>query len=268
MTTNEMLRVTIVSSLVALTAAVTAATSALTGCSGKQLDVGSSDAGAPDAAAPLDAAPDVDPTSIFGEWTGHVAYALPDGKSNVRVTLGTAPDGSITAAVFFGVGAPIAPATDPNVGYPPGYWDLVDPHSGRSVAEQFSYTGSQIQLDDGYLTFRVSSLEAWKSWCEIQPRVYSLPSDGGGPRFACCSGGASTPCDPNEVTPNDDPGKLAMCVPFYGATGCSCAKDGCTVDLSNPDLFFAMQLTNGYFSGTIQGFSGQVPFPLQLKRAK
>jgi hypothetical protein len=60
-------------------------------------------------------------TTLSGTYMGYIqSYKFLDGSDTVVVTLTFAGD-TVTGTVYFGNGSPLPPATDPNVGYPPGF---------------------------------------------------------------------------------------------------------------------------------------------------
>ncbi len=210
---------------------------------------GSSSGGADAAANPLS-----------GKYTGYIeSFMFPDGSDVVVMNLSFAGDGTITGTVYFGTGTPLAPATDPNVGYPPGFT------GGQTPLEGFeftiiggTYTAPRVQLS-------IQSTELWKQWCEIQTMIYpqyNSASTGCGPLlgYGCLPnvgfmGGASgcswTSCDHPNPTPIDC-GKLSLCTPLGGV--CTCTMTACTVPTpAKGDIAFDMQLASGKLDGSVTG---------------
>lgn len=147
---------------------------------------------------------------LSGTYTGYIeSYQFPDGSDAVVMTLDFASNGAITGTVFFGSGPALALATDPNVGYPPGFGSL---HVSQQVPlEGFdftvlggTYTAPRVQMS-------IEQEEIWKHWCEIQTTIYPV-DNGNAP-----DGGCGTPlgygCLPNAAT--------------MGSAGGSCAISWC-----------------------------------------
>jgi hypothetical protein len=163
-------------------------------------------------------------------WEGYIeSYAFPSGSDHVRVVFDSASgDGARTGVVIFGAGTPPPPATDPNVGYPPGV-SMPDRFGSPSISEGFEYpivdgsvTGARVQL-----TVRLGSL--WERWCELQTPI---PQTASGTWFSCLpnTGGGYGPsgCYYNDPTSGDpvpvDCGKYALCSMWMV---CDCEPAGC-----------------------------------------
>lgn len=91
------------------------------------------------------------------------------------MTLAFAADGTVTGTVFFGNGPPLAPPTDPNVGYPPGYvGNIAVVPTTVSPLEDFAFTVLGGTYTPPRLTLGIDTAELWKKWCELQTTIYPL----------------------------------------------------------------------------------------------
>jgi hypothetical protein len=236
------------------------------GCSGK---AGTTDnGGTPQDAGDDVASDDAGSSPLSGTYKGYIeSYMFPDGSDTVVMALMFASDGSITGTVFFGDGAPLAPPTDPNVGYPPGY---NGPPGDPRGMEGFAFTA----LDGSYAAPRarlgIQPTEMWKQWCEIQTTIYPQyngTTDGGCGNFLgygclpnaatmCCSNCQWSSCDHPAWT-NIDCEKLRLCGEL--PVTCVCTSTSCTVPLTPPgNVAFDMQLVAGALSGSVSGLGNSV----------
>jgi hypothetical protein len=222
--------------------------------------------------------------SVDGTWVGYVeAYHFADHDDHVRLTITTAPDGTADASVFLGTGAPLAPPTDPNVGYPPDYWSASNPSYATSIAnlpapvERFEFTKREVHVEaGGHVRVSFAQDEAWVAWCALQKKIYLVSDgdpDGSPPSYACCAPGALDAggvCDPSQTTPSD-PGKLALCTWWSEspAPHCTCNASQCGIDASTGDTELDLQLgaTGDTLQGSISGLGPNgVPFTVYLTR--
>jgi hypothetical protein len=190
------------------------------------------------------------------------------GSKSLQLTLRTAPDGTVTGTLVFGGGPLLPPATDPNVGYPPGIadggiFDLV------AVAywsfEHFPFTLLDGSLDGSRLSFAVDMSELWARWCALQTTIYPLS-----PAMWVDAGDASefgTSCPPGGVAylgaglcPGSDPqpglvqqvdcAKLTLC------HRCACTLARCWVRAAvqaESLLHFDLQLAGSRADGSVLG---------------
>lgn len=117
------------------------------------------------------------PAQLAGTWTGYVEGHKfgPDGSSQVVVVLSS--DGSSTSQVRFGDSPLIAPATDPELGYPTEY--EYSPQGGypsqsvtaRGPVPGFEFTARAGSVEASRLQFDVLLSEVWTHWCELQRPV-------------------------------------------------------------------------------------------------
>jgi hypothetical protein len=171
------------------------------------------------------------------------------------------------------VSGPFAPATDPNVGYP----TTVSPND-YFYAEQFCANVAYDLLDgevaNGSLTFWISPLELWATWCPLQtPSVWNVrgqvkyhcvpqtaePSNTDLGKLALCTSaedqatctdryGFDTPC-----VCLDDAGADNQALPLCRSTVCECSATQCRAYLRSSVL--SSSLTVG--AGTLQGYLRQ-----------
>jgi hypothetical protein len=231
--------------------------------------------GGPDGGGPTDAGPVVvidsttPPGPLSGTYKGYIeSFMFPDGSDTVVMTLSFAPDGTITGTVFFGDSPPLAPPTDPDVGYPPGYTGM----GPGAPLERFAFTIFKGTYTPPRLQLQIDPRELWKAWCELQTAIYPQyngASDGGcGDLFGYgCLPNAGFSSGPEMCTwtscqePNPTPidcGKLALCGGFAGPQGvCTCTATSCTVPLgASGGIAFDMQLASGVLDGSTTGIQG------------
>jgi len=219
------------------------------GCNG-QTD-GSADSGAND--APTDTS-----TTLTGTWVGYIeGFQFMDGSSAATMTL--VQSAAVTGTVYFGVGQPLAPPTDPTLGYPP---------SGLDAREGFAFAALNVTYVAPHLTLQIQASQIWKQWCELQTTIYpdyNGESDGGCgnllgynclPNVAFEEGTfcAWSSCD-HPLWSNIDCGKLALC----GSSGpCQCTATSCTVPVATVGgIAFDMQLGATALDGTVTGLDAQ-----------
>lgn len=162
---------------------------------------------------------------IVGTWVGYADDAFfSSGSDRVELQVtGVDGDGQISGTIAFGEPGMIPPATDPDVGYPPGQ----DAEIGQvRIVEMFAYTLSG-SYDDALsrLDAEIDGGEVWVDWCSLQTSylwsedVYScLPN--------CGFGSDGTGCTLNncELAGPVDCVKLALCNP---PRVCMCDAAGC-----------------------------------------
>jgi hypothetical protein len=222
--------------------------------------------------------------SVDGTWVGHIeSYHFADNDDHLRLTITRTPDGTVDASVFLGTGPPLAPPTDPDVAYPPGYWSASNPPCTTSMAElpapveRFEFTAHDLSVEaGGRVQVSFAQPEAWAAWCALQKKIYFVGDDGGPEtrRYACCAPDASTDaggfCDPSQTTPSD-PGKLALCPSLDQAwPHCTCNASQCGIDASTGDTHLDLQLgtTGDTLQGSILGLGRYgIPFTVYLARS-
>jgi hypothetical protein len=242
----------------------------LAGCRGETLTVGSNEGGSSDEGADAACAPSVAAVpeagpwdsgssleTLVGTWQGYAeAFTFPSGSDAIRLVVTQAADGSIESTVTYGQGTPPPPASDPDVGYPPGA-DWAD-HDGTWLVEGFPFTVTHPSFDGTRLRIQTASTEVWKGWCALQ-----TPTSAGEPCgvYGCLPNWPSV-ATVNATTTFTDPSSGATETVDYGRSvlchlpgqPCSCSATACTVDLSTPgDWSFDMQLTGAKLDRTMSG---------------
>lgn len=165
-------------------------------------------------------------------------YRFPSGSSQFVLDIGSGTDEygnpTLVGHITFGDGPPLAPATDPDVGYPVGfsYVDALSYAPGELLGnpdydlppfEGFDYTfviahsasGSEgVQLPDGLLELTYGTNEPLGSWCALQTPI---PSENN-PNFYSCqdftNGGGGYELNP------DGTGASCALSPEPDASGC------------------------------------------------
>jgi hypothetical protein len=255
---------------------------ALASCSGQSIDAGTNDdggraVGARDAGATATPGP----SGASEVFKGYIEnFRFPSGSDTVVMTLTFGSGGAVTGTVFFGDGPPLAPPTNPDVGYPPGVTFEVLPSP-----EDFAYTVLEGKQATSRVTLQVNSRELEKKWCELQTVIYPSYATIGGPSgsmvvtsYSCSGSGGMVdmgPCE-NDVRSGGpdggetfipiDCGKLEVCSHDF----CTCTATTCTVPLmgttpqrglalTTPDLGFDMQLVGNTLSGSVSGLPVGTP---------
>jgi hypothetical protein len=162
---------------------------------------------------------------------------------------------TVTGTIVFGSGS-LPPATDPNVGYPPGvkWWPTPPPYF---LGEGFAYTIVGGKLDGTRLQFGVGTTELWAAWCALQtPVPWDATSYDCLPNWA--SGGGNQGCfqtNPmTNMTVPVDCGKLYLCDQAYQT--CTCTASSCAIRSTPPDTSFDMQLGGTKADGSTSGYFG------------
>ena len=166
---------------------------------------------------------------IVGVWVGYVdGGPLPSGSDRIEIRVTeVGADGTIAATIAFGEPGMLPPATDGDVGYPPGYEDSYP----QSLFEQFAYTLSGT-YDEG-LSRLNASLEApqlWADWCVLQTPYSWEDHYRCLPNCGFTSGDAGCRLDDCPARPGEvDCVKLQLCgVGHGGIEPCNCEASGCT----------------------------------------
>ena len=239
------------------------------GCSGKESGDGST--GGDTGPADTNGTSDTPSDGLSGTYKGYIeSFKFPDGSDTVVMNLAFASGGTLSGTVVFGDATPLAPPTDPNVGYPPSYVaEPGMPPSGGPI-EGFAYTVLSGAVAGPRVTLQVQHTEVWKKWCELQTTIYpqyngaSDGSCGALLGYGCLpnvafsgspSGCTWSSCDHPTDTPVDCT-KLTLC----GLAGvCKCTSTACTVPVGPAgDISFDMQLSGGALNGSTTGISGSV----------
>jgi hypothetical protein len=120
-------------------------------------------------------------------WTGYIEqYSFSSGSDALKLTFSTDDHGVAVGAVVFGQGTPPAPATNPDVGYPPDFLQAARDHRIDAIylAEGYSYAFDAGKLDGQRLQFSANLAQLWSGWCALQ----TSPAPGYGPCFLILSG--------------------------------------------------------------------------------
>jgi hypothetical protein len=235
---------------------------AIVGCGGHTLDIGSTDGGAGSGDLRQDAGAGGPAGPV---WNGTLENAqLSNGSNRLTMTLSVGPDGGATGTLLLGDGALLPPATDPNVGYPPGAEFSPFPGGGTlGLFEGFAYTMLDGHLSGSELTFRVAEVELWTRWCALQTPYPALRDSDGTWEYLCVQnwgwGGSGGPMgcalsDP--TTMQDIPidcGKVSLCNSY----ACNCSATACRVSSFNESgMSFDLVLTGMTADGAISGELG------------
>jgi hypothetical protein len=237
------------------------------GCNNNHL-LGSVDAGMPptDDGAPgadsgppprIDAGPDAREIGVLGQatsWTGYIEnYQFPSGSDVVKFAFASDDAGQVVGTVILGNGTPPPPATDPNVGYPPGYGSQSGGLIGGApnyIAEGYAYPMQNGTLDGQRLRFGVSLRDLWRDWCALQTPIpgssFCLPNWGGmySPQTGCSQTNPAT----GQVVPVDC-GKFSLC--FSGSSVCICDPSGCRAQDDYVDDMFDVSINNDRADGSM-----------------
>jgi hypothetical protein len=184
-------------------------------------------------------------------WTGYIEnYHFASGSDAIKLTLANDPSGQLAGSVVFGSGTPPAPATDPNVGYPPGF-------SMSSIiaepTEGFSFAITSGSLVSNRLRFAINGFQLWEGWCALQPAPTDgsdmcVPNWGGG-----SDGDACYQVDPAGTRVAVDCGKVSLC--FMNRV-CACSPAGCVAN-AGMEVTFDMFEVDGTASGSVAGNIGE-----------
>lgn len=195
---------------------------------------------------------------LEGSWKGYVEnFQFDDQSDAVLVAITGAGSGQIT----FGNSPPPPPATDPNVGYPPGVkfmgvgasLPFTGPYPG------FAFTLTHGTFDGQRLQFDVGTNELWKHWCEQQTPI--LDEINGG--YFCVHnwGGSVGSAECSQQDPKTmmnvpiDCGKLALCSPIGGI--CQCTAQACSAN-ENATLHFDMMMATPKADGSVRGLDSSL----------
>jgi hypothetical protein len=190
-------------------------------------------------------------------WTGYVEnYQFPSGSDVIRFTVAADSSGQVVGTTFLGNGTPPAPATDPNVGYPPDFATAEIYTSGYWV-EGFAYSMANGKLSSGRLRFSAQSNGLWSEWCALQTPVEGSSGCVRNWQTSCntiaqsCS--QTNPADGQSIIV--DWGKFQLC--GMSSSVCLCSTTACIADLSaGGTLDFDLALSGTDASGSTSGSLG------------
>jgi len=197
-----------------------------------------------DAAGPLD---------NVQSWTGYIEnYKFTSGSDVIKFTFGIDGTGQVVGKVYLGNGTPPPPATDPNVGYPPGYFDSYDVSAHGHLEEGFVYSMIGAVYSSRRLQFSFEGSELWAGWCALQTPIpgssFCLPNWGGGMLGYPSSCGQTDPT--GKVVPVDC-GKFQLC---YRELMCNCSMYACSVNPTDR-YSFDLVVSDSDASGGTTGFT-------------
>ena len=144
-------------------------------------------------------------------WVGYAeAYTFDDGSDKVQITIDAQGHGT----VVWGDSPPIAPATDPDVGYPAGGM----PPQNTQTFPGFPYPIKSATVESGRLQLAVNPGSFFDGWCGLSTTScddFSTATGGNGAPCAAVYNGVEQPIDCN---------KLFTCV----KASCMCTAGVCT----------------------------------------
>jgi hypothetical protein len=239
------------------------------GTADQEPDGGASQAGTntpplADASTPSSTPATTDPqpsgtTSASQSWTGYVEnYKFGSGSDGIKLVFTTKPAGQLAGTVTFGNGIAPAPATDPDVGYPPGMNTTTT--MPNEYLEGPAYTIKSGTLESDRLRFTIDPIELWTGWCALQP----APTDGSD----TCVPKVWDHFESKDAThticvlyPTAEESVPFNCVKWdlcLMSMVCKCSPAGCVVNYedSGYKVSFDMFLANGTGSGSMTGVFG------------
>jgi hypothetical protein len=182
------------------------------------------------------------PLGLVESWTGWIEnYQFPSGSDVIKFSFASDPNGRIAGQVVLGSGTPPPPATDPNVGYPPGF-------SGELLPQMEGLAFSMVagNLTPNRLRFAFDNLEPWAGWCALQ-----TPYDGSGsflPNWGSSMiENVCTLFNPDGGTLVVDCGRLNL----YLDRICECSTTSCSLrPADGGTVFFDLALSGDTASGS------------------
>jgi len=251
----------------------------LAGCTGKTIEVGPV-SGGPEAGPPCytpDSAPPDDwpepdgcmaasNLPLVGTWNGYFANAGPPWDSLRLVILGASEAGGLCGTLTIGMGKPLPPATNPDVGYPPGM-EIVG--FGVPLVQGYSFTLLQGTVQASRVRFGVAYAQVWRGWCALQSVCPDWLNTGPVQILGCAPNGPAQ-ASPGGCTITNpmsgemitiDCNKYHLCSPDIGV--CDCTQAGCAARAGS-NVTFDMLFQNDELSG-----SGSVSgAPVRFSRAE
>jgi hypothetical protein len=203
---------------------------------------------------PIDTSPVTGPTQ---SWTGYVEnFKFGSGSDRIKLSFAIDGAGEVLGTVTFGNGMAPPPATDPNVGYPPGMETTQTMPAEYLEGPAYGIkTGS---LAANRLRFTIDMVDLWSDWCKLQ----TPPVDGSDlcvPNWGGESLPGHTVCylySPSGDKVPIDCVKWDLC---FMSRICKCSPAGCAVNYeeSGYKLSFDVFLANGTGSGSMTGTFGE-----------
>jgi hypothetical protein len=202
---------------------------------------------------------DVQPLGPLGpsqSWTGYAEnFQFPSGSDAIKFSFAYDPSGQVVGQVILGIGTPPPPATDPNVGYPPGY-------NGFKVlfadTEGFPFSVVGGSFASHRLRFAIEGTEFWASWCALQ----TPPADGSD---GCLPNSVSSTVGDYSCSITTANGKTTAvdCTKWYlcegevassSASVCLCTPTGCIPRPGRDTASFDMFISDDTASGSMSGY--------------
>ncbi len=164
-----------------------------------------------------------------GSWDGHAEGWSFGSNCSDRVRLTIDAQGAGTLQVG---DTTLAPATNPNLEYPPGAAGFPPNDPANELWEGFPYPTHLTRIEAGRLQFGVDTFDIFSAWCALQTpdEVYCTPNYLPGENRAAtidlpdggteCTLAASDGANPQTI----DCGKLQFCI---GVHPCDCDQSSC-----------------------------------------
>jgi len=177
-------------------------------------------------------------TDYAASWDGYAeAYQFEDGSDRVRLVL----DGNGAGSLRVGNAALLAPATDPNVGYPAGAtWDKGFLTNVGGIVAGFEYPVHGTRIEDSRIRIGVAPNDLYAGWCALQTPVRD---DVNGGSYGCVGNwgfsmpGTSSTCSQTnpstQETVSIDCGKLMLC---EVAQACTCTASACAANVTTNNV--------------------------------
>jgi cysteine-rich repeat protein len=186
-------------------------------------------------------------------WTGYIEnYQFPSGSDVIRFTSTVDSAGQVKVTVFLGSGTPPPPATDPNVGYPPGL-DPLPSNIGYWV-EGFAYTMTSGTFQAQRLRFTIYSYQPWSGWCALQKPISG--SDMCIPNWSgdCSQGPCIFQNPATGQTIQVDARKAELCMDHV----CTCSTTACVYNTnSGTTASFDLAVAGRDADGSVVGLIGE-----------
>ena len=205
--------------------------------------------------------PDIPDAAVIGplgpsqSWTGYIEnYQYTYGSDTVHLAFATDSTGQVVGTAVLGSGTPPAPATDPNVEYPPGLSARGGP--GTAWVQGFSYSMLDGKLTSNRLRFTLHVYELWSGWCALQTPVDDSGMCVPNGSATCVDGKCTITSSANgQKITNVDAGKLSLC---SMAEVCLCSTTTCVANLWSigPTASFDMVISGTDASGSTAGSFG------------
>ena len=203
-------------------------------------------------------------------WDGYVeAFNFwPDGSDHVRLTIDANGQGTFE----IGNAAPLASATDPNVGYPSGTYSITAGNTSgtgtvTSLAEGFLYPIHAATVAADRIQLGVDPNDLYAGWCQLQTS-YDWTAQTGG--YNCVPLPKTENFDPSTglctLNLSDGTTQTVDCLKWdecFMSMVCACTSSGCvanTVAAGAPALQYGVELdgaldsSGSTLTATVTGF--------------